>query len=323
MANLCAYCKREIKGTPIQTEHWSQYRFCSWDCALKMGEAIGISQIPSPIGFEPLGVIELAKRIRRHVLEMTHKAQSSHVGSCLSVADILAVLYSGVLNVRPEEPDWDDRDRLILSKGHACAALYAVLAEGGFFPIKDLDMFYQKGSKLAGHVSHEVAGVDVSTGALGHGLSIGCGMAWAAKKDKKLQRIFVILSDGDCDEGSTWEAAMFADQHSLDNLIVIIDYNRLQAMGFARDILDLTPLVDKWSAFGWSTTEIDGHDYGQLNKAFGDWKEWVGYCPRCIIARTIKGKGVGILENKVESHYKYLNDEELKRALEELHGSID
>lgn len=301
MANLCAYCKREIEGMPIQTEHWPEYAFCSWGCALKMGESS----------------IELAKRIRKHMLEMTHKAQSSHVSSCLSVADILAVLYSGVLKVRPNEPDWEDSDRLILSKGHAAAALYAVLAESGFFPIEDLDTFYQKDSKLAGHVSNKVAGVDVSTGALGHGLSIGCGMALVAKRDNKPYRVFVILSDGDLNEGSTWEAAMFAAHHHLDNLVAVVDYNRLQAMGWTDDVLDLEPLRDKWTTFGWYAVRIDGHNFRQIEASFKNVPFALGY-PSCIIANTIKGKGVSFMENSVHWHYKYANDEELKKALGEL-----
>ncbi len=258
---------------------------------------------------------ELATNIRRHVLEMTYKAQSSHVGSCLSCADILAVLYNEILVAEPKNPKWEDRDRFILSKGHACAEVYAVLAERGYFPMGWLDTFYQKDSKLEGHISHEVAGVEVATGSLGHGLSIGCGMALAAKRDNKNYRVFVLLSDGDCDEGSTWESAMFASHHKLNNLIVIVDYNRLQAMGYSKDILNLEPLKSKWASFGWWSTVIDGHNHKDIEMAI---RLSIGIRPFCIIANTIKGKGVSFMEGKVEWHYKYPNDEELEKALEEL-----
>ena len=243
---------------------------------------------------------------------MTNRAKSSHIGSCLSIADILAVLYGEVLNVRPNEPDWEDRDRFILSKDHACAVVYAVLAECGFFPVEQLETFYQNGSLLSGHISHHVAGVEASTGSLGHGLSIGCGMALAEKS-----RVFVLLSDGECDEGSTWEAVMFARQHKLDNLVAIVDYNKLQAMGETKNIIDLNPLVDKWYSFGWAVREIDGNNIEHLKHIL----KYIPYetgKPNCIIAHTVKGRGVSQMENKTEWHYKYPDDEELKRALEEL-----
>lgn len=248
---------------------------------------------------------------------MTHKAQSSHIGSCLSIADILAVLHNGVLNVRPKEPNWEDRDRFILSKGHACAAVYAVLAEKGYFPMEWLDTFCQKGSKLAGHISHEVAGVEVSTGSLGHGLSIGCGMALAAKQDNKPYKVYVLLSDGDCDEGSTWEATMFASHHRLDNLVAIVDYNKLQAMGFSKDILGLEPMPLKWQSFGWSVREVNGHNTDEIENVLQNVPLNLKQ-PSCIIAHTIKGKGVSFMENSVLWHYKYPNDEELAMALKEL-----
>lgn len=265
---------------------------------------------------------ELATKIRVHALRMTHNAQSSHIGSCLSIADILAVLYGGVLNVKPEEPNWENRDRFILSKGHACAVVYAVLAECGFFPLEWLDSFYQNGSELSGHISHKVSGVEVSTGSLGHGLSIGCGMALAGKRDNKAYRVFVLLSEGDCDEGSTWEAAMFASHHKLDNLVVIIDYNKLQALGQVEDILRLEPLADKWRSFGWSVVEIDGHNYDEIYRALRSvsfiFEPFRFKQPTCIIVHTIKGKGVSFMENQVAWHYKFPNDEELMRALEEI-----
>lgn len=257
---------------------------------------------------------ELALKIRQHVLEMTHDAKSSHVGSCLSCADILAVLYNGVLNVKPDNPDWDGRDRFILSKGHSCASLYAVLAERGFFPIEQLKTFYQNDG-LSGHVSHHIKGIEASTGSLGHGLPIACGMALAGKREKKDYRVFVLLSDGDLNEGSTWEAIAFASQHKLDNLVVIVDYNKSQALGNSKDILNMDNLSQKFSAFGWWSIDIDGHDLQSLREMlFTLPSEY----PLAIIAHTIKGKGISFMENNLQYHYKFPNDIELKQALEEL-----
>jgi len=261
---------------------------------------------------------ELARRIRANVLRMTHKAKSSHVGSCLSEADLLAVLYGKVLRIRPGEPDWPARDRFVLSKGHACAGLYAALAERGFFPPEWLDSFYQDASRLAGHVTHTgVPGVEASTGALGHGLPIACGMALAAKRDRLPCRAFALLSDGECDEGSTWEAALFAPHHGLDNLIAVIDYNKIQSLGSVKEVLNLEPLAAKWEAFGWAVQEIDGHDLGQIEDALTSVPLRVGL-PSCIIAHTVKGKGVSFMENKLLWHYRAADDEELRLALAEL-----
>src|SRR6267378_3094356 len=188
----------------------------------------------------------LARNIRIHTVRMIHAAKSSHTGSCLSMAELLAVLYGRILRIDPARPDWSGRDRFILSKGHACAALYAVLAETGFFPKSWLGTFYQNGSRLAGHVTHAgVPGVEVSTGSLGHGLAIACGMALAAKRDGHGYRVFTMLSDGECDEGSIWEAALFAPHHHLDNLIVIVDYNKIQSLGSVKEVLSLEPFAEK------------------------------------------------------------------------------
>jgi transketolase len=259
----------------------------------------------------------LAVAIRAHALRMTHKANASHVGSCLSIADILAVLYGSVLRISPSLLDWPDRDRFILSKGHAAAAVYAALAECGFFPKEWLDTFCQDGSKLAGHITYGVPGVEVSTGSLGHGLSIGCGMALAAKRDRRPYRVFVLLSDGECDEGSTWEAALFAPHHHLDNLIAIVDYNKIQSFGTVKEVLDLEPLADKWCAFRWAVREIDGHDYEQIEDALTSVPFEPGK-PSCIIAHTVKGKGVSFMENQLAWHYKSPNEEQLRQALAEL-----
>lgn len=260
----------------------------------------------------------LAKAIRAHALRMTHKANASHIGTCLSIADILAVLYQGILQIDPKRPEWPDRDRFILSKGHGCAALYAVLAERGFFPKEWLETYCLDGGKLAGHItSHGVPGVEVSTGSLGHGLPIGCGMALAGKRDGRSYRVFVLLSDGDCEEGSTWEAVLFAPHHHVDNLIAIVDHNKVQAFGMVKEVLNLAPLAEKWRAFGWSVREMDGHDLRQIENALASVPFEPGR-PSCIIAHTIKGKGVSFMENQVAWHYKSPNDEQLRQALTEL-----
>ena len=214
-----------------------------------------------------LPVSEIAFRIRRHCIIMTNRANASHIGSCLSIADILAVLYGRILQIDSSKPAWADRDRFILSKGHACAALYAVLAERGFYPCSDLDTFYQDGTKFAGHTMHNIPGVELSAGSLGHGLPVATGMALAAKRDGKAHRIFCMLSDGECDEGSVWEAALFAPHHKLDNLVVIVDYNKIQSLGRVEEVIDLKPLAEKWRSFGWATREINGHDFSEIEKS--------------------------------------------------------
>ncbi len=258
----------------------------------------------------------LATRIRSHVLRMTHRAKTSHVGTSLSMADLLAVLYGGAMRIKPDQPDWPDRDRFILSKGHGAAAAYAVLAESGFFPVDwMLETFCQDGSVLAGHISHKgVPGVEASTGSLGHGLSIACGMALAGTCDERTYRVFTMLSDGECDEGSIWEAVLFASHHHCDNLVAIVDYNKIQSLGSVEEVLDLEPFAQKWRAFGWSVREIDGHDYDQIEDALHS-VPYEAEHPSCIIAHTVKGKGISFMENTVAWHYKSPNDEELSQAL--------
>lgn len=262
----------------------------------------------------------LATRIRVNALRMVHRARSSHIGGCLSVADLLAVLYGGVLRVEPSRPDWPDRDRFILSKGHAAAAIYAVLAERDFFPMDWLDTFYLDGSHLPGHITYGVPGVEVSAGSLGHGLSIGCGMALVGKRERESYRIFVLLSDGECDEGSTWEAALFAPHHHLDNIVAIVDYNKIQSFGTVKEVLGLEPLADKWQTFGWAVHEIDGHDPGQIEEVLLS-VPFEEERPSCIIAHTVKGKGVSFMENKLAWHYLPPSDDELRQALLELRVS--
>lgn len=259
----------------------------------------------------------LATRIRIHALRMTNLGGGSHIGAIFSCADILAVLYSGVLHVDPVNPGRPDRDRFVLSKGHAGGGLYAALAERGFFPVPHLLTHYQNGSDLSGHVSHKVRGIDVSTGALGHGLSIAAGMAYAARKSNAPHRVFTLLSDGECDEGSTWEAAMFAAHHRLANLVAIVDYNRIQGIGRTSEVLELEPFRDKWEAFGWSVREVDGHDHIDLHQALASVPYNHGK-PSVLIAHTIKGKGVSFMEDTVLWHYRIPRDAEFDAALAEL-----
>lgn len=271
------------------------------------------------VDFEELR--QLAWRIRRHSVEMTHNAQSAHLGSSLSTAELLAVLYRGVLHVKPEDPEWPARDRFILSKGHACAAYYAVLAECGFFPKDWLDTFYQNGSRLAGHSTCGlIPGIEVSTGSLGHGLSLAAGTALAAQRDGKPHRVFCLLSDGECDEGSTWEAVLFAPQHKLDNLIAIVDYNKIQSLGTVKEVMGLEPFADKWVAFGWAVREVDGHDLRAVYDALSQVPFQSGK-PSCVIAHTIKGKGISFMEDRLLWHYRTPQGEEYEDALRELEAA--
>jgi transketolase len=263
--------------------------------------------------------VSLAKKVRIHALRMTSKGGSSHIGSILSIVDILAVLYTKVLRIDPEKPEWIDRDRFILSKGHAGAGVYATLAECGFFSIDKLLTHYQNGSDLSGHVSHKgIAGVELSTGSLGHGLSVGAGMALAAKLDKKDYKTVVLLSDGEMGEGSNWEPIMFAAHHKLDNLIAIVDSNKLQSLKLVTETLNLEPFHSKWKAFGWNVIEVNGHDHTDLEKAFFEIKNNNQGIPTCIIAHTTKGKGVSFMENSVLWHYRTARGEEFENALKEL-----
>lgn len=260
----------------------------------------------------------LAKRIRIEALKMTSRGGGSHIGAVLSMADIMAVLYGAVLRVRPDEPGWEDRDRFILSKGHAGAGVYVALAETGFFPKEKLDTYYMDGSDLSGHVSHKnVPGVELSTGSLGHGLSVAAGRAYAGKLAGKGFRVFCLLSDGECDEGSNWEAILFAAHHGLDNLVAIVDYNKIQSLAPVEDTLRLEPFADKWHAFGWSVVEVDGHDHGALKDALSNLPNEVGK-PTVLIAHTTKGKGVSFMENQVLWHYRVARGEEFETALREL-----
>lgn len=260
---------------------------------------------------------ELATKVRAHCLRMTHHGESGHVGSMLSMAEILSVLYERILRVDPANPKWPERDRFVLSKGHGGGAVYAVLAEKGFFPKDWLLTYYRDNGKLMGHISHYVPGVEFSTGSLGHGLPVAAGMAIAGRHAGKSHRVFCLMSDGDCDEGSNWEAILFAAQHHLDNLIGIVDYNKVQALGFVKDVLNLEPFAEKIRACGWAVREVDGHRLEEIESALKHVPFEAGR-PSWVIAHTVKGKGVSFLENTVSCHYGHVNDEQLALALREL-----
>lgn len=259
---------------------------------------------------------ELAYRIRKHAIEMTNFSKASHIGAILSITDIIAVLYNEVMKIDPNNPLDDSRDRFILSKGHAGVAVYSALAEKGFFELEELNTYYQNGSKLSGHVSHKnVNGVEFSTGSLGHGVCVAIGMALAAKKNKKNHRVFTIVGDGECNEGSVWEGALFAQQFKLSNLTVIVDHNKLQGIEACENVLNYGDLAEKWRAFNWNVIEIDGHDYDQIKNALTIIDE---SRPTCIIANTIKGKGVSFMENQILWHYRCPVGEDFDNAMKEL-----
>lgn len=265
---------------------------------------------------------QLAWLIRRHGIEMTHLSGGSHIASILSVADIVGVLYSDVLHFDPRDPKKPDRDRFILSKGHAGAAIYAALAEKGFFDVEQLKTHYQNGSILSGHVSHKgVRGVEFSTGSLGHGLPVAAGMAQAAKLDGKNHYVYVVMGDGECDEGSVWEAALYANHYQLNHLVAIVDHNKMQSLDFCENTLKLSPFADKWKSFGWNVLDIDGHDHDALRDAFDQAKR--SDRPTVIIANTVKGKGISFMEFDILWHYRFPHEGwEYDDALKELHAAM-
>ena len=265
----------------------------------------------------PQDTFALAQRMRAHALRMVQRARASHIGSALSICDIVAVLYGRVMKFDAKNPAWAERDRFILSKGHACVAIYAALAEAGFITEQDLLSYGQDHSMLMNHISHKVPGVEFSTGSLGHGLPFGTGKALAAKRRGKSWRSFVQLSDGELGEGSNWEAMMFAAHHRLDNLIAIIDYNKLQSLTTVEQTLRIGPLADKLAAFGWAVREVDGHDHAALAEALAD-APWQPGQPSALIAHTTKGRGVSFMENSVDWHYRSPSAEQLEQALKEL-----
>ena len=260
----------------------------------------------------------MAKTLRRHIIEMTMTAASGHPGGSLSSVEIATALYFRVLRHRPSEPDWPDRDRFILSKGHAAPLLYAVLAEAGYLSGSELCTLRKIDSRLQGHPDSTCTpGVEATCGSLGQGLSFGIGVALAGRLDAKDYRVYVLLGDGECDEGQVWEAAMAAAHYKLDNLVGIVDHNGLQIDGWNKDVMNLEPLPDKWRSFGWNVIEVDGHDFAQILAALEQAGRVKGQ-PTMIIAHTIKGKGVSFMENNVDFHGKAPSREEAERALKEL-----
>jgi len=258
-----------------------------------------------------------AKQIRRLIIQMLAKAGSGHPGGSLSSADLITALYFVILRHNPKDPNWPNRDRFHMSKGHCCPLWYAVLAETGYFPIQELWSLRQLGSILQGHPDRRTPGVSVASGSLGQGLSVALGMSLAGKIDKKDYRVYCLLGDGETQEGNIWEAAMAASHYKCDNLCAILDYNGFQIDGRTKDIMDLEPLAAKWQAFGWQTIEIDGHNMKEILSAFQEAKTIKGK-PTIIIARTIKGKGVSFMENVVDFHGRAPTKEEAERALKEL-----
>jgi transketolase len=260
-----------------------------------------------------------ATTIRAATARMTARAGSSHIGSCFSIADVVAVLYNQVLNLFPDDPKHDDRDRFVLSKGHACAVVYAALAERGFFPLQELETYAEEGSRLMAHISHKVPGVEFSTGSLGHGLPFATGIALSAAMRDLSWRTVVLLGDGELDEGSNWEALLFAAHHKLSNLTIIIDANNLQSLTTTTETLNLGPLEAKLSAFGVDVKTVDGHSCSELSAVLSAPRGDAGR-PLVVIAQTIKGKGVDFMENQVEWHYRSPNPQELEQALQQIEG---
>ncbi len=267
-------------------------------------------------------IIDLKKKarwVRNKVLEMCLRAGAGHIAPAFSCTEILVCLYYGdILRFKPKDPKWKNRDRFILSKGQGCAALYAILADLGFLPVPELNSYCQQGSRLGGHSESNVPGVEAFTGSLGHGLSIGAGMALAAKMDSKDYKTIVLLGDGECQEGSVWEAAMFASQHHLNDLIAIIDRNKLQAISSTEETLGLEPFQERWRAFGWDVESVDGHSIEALISIFNSLPLRKSDKPFAIIARTTKGKGVSFMENKPIWHFRVPAGKEIERARREL-----
>lgn len=261
--------------------------------------------------------ILLAKEVRKKSLQMVHRANASHIGGASSMADILAVLYTSILKHDASNPDWDERDRFILSKGHSCVSLYSVLALCGYFPVEELGEYGENGSRMLSHTTHYIPGIEISAGSLGHGLPIACGIALAAKYKSMDYHTYVLVGDGEMDEGSNWEALLLAAHTKLDNLCLIIDYNKIQSLGNTNEVLNLEPLKSKLEAFNWNVLQIDGHDHTEISEAFIQARETKGM-PSVIIADTIKGKGVPFMENKLLWHYKAPDEEQLKIAIREI-----
>ncbi|MBB3187209.1 transketolase [Microbacter margulisiae] len=273
-------------------------------------------KIKERIDDHPQKTEDFAKSIRKLTLQMVFNAKASHIGGALSMVDILAVLYNEILSLDPSNPSNPARDRFLLSKGHACTSLYATLALKQFFPIEDLNTYSKNDSIYLSHTSHYVSGIEISAGSLGHALPVSCGLALAAKRKHELWQVYCLISDGELDEGSNWESILFAPQHKLDNLNVIVDYNKIQSLGNTNDVIALEPLQLKFKAFNWDVIEIDGHNHAEIFNAFT--REKIEGVPRVIIANTIKGKGISFMENNLLWHYKSPSEEQYNEAIKEL-----
>ncbi len=266
----------------------------------------------------PAELAFISKRVRRHIIEMITAAKSGHPGGSLSAVEVVVTLFFDTMRHDPANPKWKDRDHFILGKGHACPVLYSTMAECGYTPVEDLNTFRQLGSIYQGHPDVRfIPALEASTGSLGQGLSIGLGMALAARLDNRPSRTYVMLGDGEIQEGQVWEAAMFASFHKVDNLVCIVDYNKIQLDGFVKDIMPLAPLVDKWKSFGWNVIDIDGHDIEAVQKAFAA-AEAVKGQPTVLLANTVKGKGVSFMENNPKWHGTAPSKDECEQALKEL-----
>ena len=286
--------------------------------AAAIGVAEALASHRAPVGGKTAMDWEwLTRHLRKQVLITLAEAGSGHPGGSLSAVEIMTALYFGVMRHDPQNPDWPDRDRFVLSKGHCTPILYSVLAECGYFPETELATFRKINSRLQGHAHIMAPGVDASTGSLGQGLSFGIGVALTGKLDRKDYQTYVLLGDGECDEGQVWEAAMAASHYHLDNLTAIVDRNRIQNDRFTHEVMELEPLADKWRAFGWNTLEVDGHSLDQLLDAFTKVQQEKGR-PSMVVAHTTKGKGVSFMENNPDFHGRAPTAEELEKALKEL-----
>ena len=259
----------------------------------------------------------VAQRLRARSVRMVHESKASHLGSCLSMADLVTCLYWDVMRIDPSRPDWSERDRFFLSKGHGAALLYAALAERGYFPVEELADYCKAGARLTGHVTSGVPGVEFSSGSLGHGLPVACGVALSAKQEEREFRTFVLASDGELDEGSNWEAILFAPQHRLDNLVLMVDYNKIQSFGRTKDVLDLDPLAEKFRAFRWAVREINGHNMAEITETLHA-LPFESDRPSVVIAHTVKGRGISAMEDQLAWHYKSPTAEEVHAAMREL-----
>jgi len=300
----------------LPLEYWDVEVEYSYSDITLIEENMGRATVEEVLG----SARNLSAQSRIEILGMTHKAGASHVGSALSIIDVLALLYSGQFDLLSDSPELTPHDTFILSKGHAAAAIYAILFLKGRISRSDLDDYCADGALLGGHVSHNnVSGVELSTGSLGHGLPYGVGIALAKKMKMQNGLVFVVISDGECDEGTTWESALIANQFGLGNLVVIVDRNGLQSLAPTEETIALEPLSEKWDSFGWNCRKIDGHNQSDLLEAIESTRKTAK--PTCIIAETTKGKGVSFMENTIKWHYKSPNLEEYQKAIEEIRGT--